>query len=322
MSTLLVSQSRFSLAVANSSIMGALDLAGVIGTWVAAGLAVIALVGVVGPVLVWKASQSNRNLGLDRLDEGLATSGGYISKGVQFWSGKRLFRRIQAPILSSPPQLSGWKPSWKSGSPIPSRKSAMWVQLGAVLQAYGLPHSPINTCPHDQKERLESSLSLLLCLMEDKSYNRRVAISIYELDQLLITISKQDRQVRQFLQVVTITSPEIRDVVRQSVRNLTSCMDTTITFDAQTATVNVGTYLGLVKKFPVDIDVLVEGPSTYNRSGKVEIPYAEVLLMVLDACVKSLFFATSVDSAPLCQEVMGSSEVLRVAFSDRDAVVG
>lgn len=38
-----------------------LDIAGVVGTWVAAGLAVIALFGVVGPILVLRASRTERH---------------------------------------------------------------------------------------------------------------------------------------------------------------------------------------------------------------------------------------------------------------------
>jgi len=37
-----------------------LDLAGVIGTWVAVGFAVVALVGIVGPILVWRKTTSER----------------------------------------------------------------------------------------------------------------------------------------------------------------------------------------------------------------------------------------------------------------------
>lgn len=154
-----------------------------------------------------------------------------------------------------------------------------------------------------------------------RSYGRRLSISLAELSDLLTGIFKQNEDIRRFLEVITIVSPEFRDLIRQSIRNIGSCINTSITFDAATATVNVGSCLGLIKKFPIDVDVLVENPQKLDRSGQVEVPYAEAVLIILGACVKSLFLKTSVDSAPLCQEVLWSAESSKVAFRLPDSIV-
>lgn len=40
------------------------DLVGVIGTWVAVALALIALLGIIGPVLVWRAVRAEKTRAL------------------------------------------------------------------------------------------------------------------------------------------------------------------------------------------------------------------------------------------------------------------
>jgi hypothetical protein len=75
--------------------MGSLDVMGVVGTWVAVGLALFALLGVVGPLLVWRASKSARNRALAKLDEKPSTSFGFVTPGLRFGPGTRLFRRLQ-----------------------------------------------------------------------------------------------------------------------------------------------------------------------------------------------------------------------------------
>ena len=120
--------------------MGSLDVMGVVGTWVAVGLALFALLGVVGPLLVWHASKSARNRALAKLDEKPSTSFGFVTPGLRLGPGTRLFRRVRAPILTeskSPKLLSKWKSEYTNAA-LPSLESAGWVQLGAVLRNYEL----------------------------------------------------------------------------------------------------------------------------------------------------------------------------------------
>ncbi|KAH7303960.1 hypothetical protein B0I35DRAFT_484832 [Stachybotrys elegans] len=127
-----------------------IDLVSAVGTWLAAGLAVIALVGVVGPILVWRATKSEHNRATNALEEAGAETYGYVSHGV--WTGRqvRLFRRINAPLLEGEPDLGGRlkfdfgfvsteKQKHKDVRPQPSPQSADWVQFGSLIETYGIP---------------------------------------------------------------------------------------------------------------------------------------------------------------------------------------
>lgn len=122
-----------------------LDLVSTIGTWFGVGLALLALIGVVAPVLVWRATKSERNKALNALDQGGADTFGYISHGI--WTGTRvrIFRRIRAPLLGSEPVLRSdghanvllrFRPA--GGERQPSEESSGWVQFGSVVEAYNI----------------------------------------------------------------------------------------------------------------------------------------------------------------------------------------
>ncbi|KAM0689341.1 hypothetical protein Q7P36_011418 [Cladosporium allicinum] len=120
--------------------MSSTEIAGVVGTWIAVGLAVFALLGIVALLLVWRASNSARNQALAKLDQGLSTSHGFVTKGIRLGFNTYLFRRIRAPVLTETLELS---PTWKSEyteTALPSERSAGWVQLGAVLRNHGLEY--------------------------------------------------------------------------------------------------------------------------------------------------------------------------------------
>lgn len=93
-----------------------LDLAGVIGTWVAAFLALVALVGIVGPILVWRASRTETQQALAKVDAGMAESAGFVGKGIHVWPGIRLFRRVRAPMLQHEPVLENFTMSWNENT--------------------------------------------------------------------------------------------------------------------------------------------------------------------------------------------------------------
>jgi hypothetical protein len=120
--------------------MSSTDIASTVGTWVAVFLALFALLGVLGPILVWRASRTLRNQALARLDAGLAENGGFVSKGLYFTKDIRLFRRVKAPILRKEPQVQGHILTWNTNAKLPWQESASWVQLGAALRAYGLAY--------------------------------------------------------------------------------------------------------------------------------------------------------------------------------------
>ncbi|KAG4441983.1 hypothetical protein IFR05_002551 [Cadophora sp. M221] len=117
--------------------MGATDLAGVIGTRVAAGLGIIALVGIIGPILVWRASRTDRHKALDALEN---TNTDFISKGYKAGPNIRLDRIIKAPMLNTEPRQMIRNFVWNAASKRAAVESLSWVKLGLVLKAYGLDY--------------------------------------------------------------------------------------------------------------------------------------------------------------------------------------
>lgn len=121
------------------------SIAGTIGTWVAVILAILALTAIIGPILVWRASKTKKQQALDALEHGDAESGGFVTKGIPFWPGIRLLRRVQVPKLSSEPSLAGKTVIWDAFVPQVSSASSSWVHLARVLKSYRLNTSISNT---------------------------------------------------------------------------------------------------------------------------------------------------------------------------------
>ncbi|GAB1312576.1 hypothetical protein MFIFM68171_02786 [Madurella fahalii] len=115
-----------------------LDLAATIGTWVAASLALFAIVGVLGPFLIWRASKTERHQALDKLEKGEAQNGGYISKGIPVTKSIRLFRRVHVPLLQKAPELPSATLRWNMDASSVSQESASWVQFCLLLGGYGI----------------------------------------------------------------------------------------------------------------------------------------------------------------------------------------
>jgi hypothetical protein len=88
------------------------EIGSLIGTWVAAGVAVIALVGILGPLLVWRTIRTERHKAIDKLSQGGAESGGYVSNGIRVTSTIRLLRHFEAPNLHAVPCLRKPKLDW------------------------------------------------------------------------------------------------------------------------------------------------------------------------------------------------------------------
>ncbi|SPO00320.1 uncharacterized protein DNG_03165 [Cephalotrichum gorgonifer] len=73
------------------------DLTANIGTWVAATVAMIALVGIVAPYLALQASLSDRNRAMNAVQD---FSGKYVTRGYRLTHGLRVLRRIRVPNLA------------------------------------------------------------------------------------------------------------------------------------------------------------------------------------------------------------------------------
>lgn len=74
-----------------------LELASSIGTWVAAAVAIIALVGVVGPFFALQASLSDSNRAMNAVQD---IPQKYVTSGFPLTKGLRVLRRIRVPDLS------------------------------------------------------------------------------------------------------------------------------------------------------------------------------------------------------------------------------
>ncbi|MCJ1399042.1 hypothetical protein MMC11_002244 [Xylographa trunciseda] len=80
--------------------MDPLNLAGVIGTWAAVGLALIALIGIVGPLLLLREQSSERHEALNSID---SQHTDYIRNGWKLLGKGRFFLKVGAPLLTESP---------------------------------------------------------------------------------------------------------------------------------------------------------------------------------------------------------------------------
>ena len=117
--------------------MAALDIASVIGTWVAAFVAILALVGIIGPILIWRASRTERHLAIAAVDDDNHT---FISRGVHAGPGIWLLQRMRAPLLDIAPASFEQSVSLSLDAVKEPISSTNWVQFGILLQAYGVDY--------------------------------------------------------------------------------------------------------------------------------------------------------------------------------------
>ncbi|KPM35580.1 hypothetical protein AK830_g10988 [Neonectria ditissima] len=139
--------------VSGDSGSDALDLSSSIGTWVAAGIAIIALVGVVAPFLALQASLSDNNRAMNAVQD---LPQKYVTRGYRLTKGLRVLRRIRVPDLS---------PGYIANEPDTTRlvplRAALgrwtlrprnylpwntgWAKLAEVIEAYEVRDAPGNS---------------------------------------------------------------------------------------------------------------------------------------------------------------------------------
>ena len=112
-----------------------LTLAGVIGTWVGASVGIVALVGIVAPLLVWRATRTERFQAIAAVAQ---DSNGFVSSGISIWPSLRVFRRVRVPVLRRVPSLTIQQFVWDVQNLPEQKLSSSWVQLGTLLRAYGV----------------------------------------------------------------------------------------------------------------------------------------------------------------------------------------
>lgn len=141
-----------------------------------------------------------------------------------------------------------------------------------------------------------------------KSENNRVFCStLYTLDQALSKVRKGDEVANLAIQALTLTNAEFRDLITQTLRRIDEGLHSSMSLDLKKSTIDIITVMGLVQHFAVDLDVLVSKPA---KDGQLVIPYTRVMLLVLQASLRSTVLETSMDSLPLFQQVLGLTETV------------
>ena len=121
---------------------GGLDLAGVIGTWVAVGLALIALFGVVTPILLIRRARSERQIALSSIDD---ESNEFVHPGIKIPCLPGIARRINAPNLQASPRLLS-QVLGRDDRPLNKKHSVTgWIMLARTLKAYNVNLHPTGT---------------------------------------------------------------------------------------------------------------------------------------------------------------------------------
>ena len=116
--------------------MTSLEVAGVAGTWVAAGLAVIALIGIAGQIVAWRTSRTERYKAISAVGP---VNYGFVGKG--WWAGPntRVYRRITAPDIKDekPFEKAGQVWTYEGYEHLSdSLRTSNWVHFGGLLKCY------------------------------------------------------------------------------------------------------------------------------------------------------------------------------------------
>lgn len=114
-----------------------LDLASTIGTWIGAGVGIIALIGIVGPALIWYASTQERQKTLNAVGR---DNNDYLSPGYHLGPNIWLFQRVRAPLLKHAKSLGTFDtlPALDPSKMKTIDTETSWILLGSLLEAYGI----------------------------------------------------------------------------------------------------------------------------------------------------------------------------------------
>ena len=118
--------------------MGSLEIAGVVGTWVAAFFAIVALVGIIGPILIWRASRTERHKALAAVAN---TDNEFITKGIHAGPNIWLLQRVKAPLLKTAPVVIDRTFVLDPNAFKEVNVETTWVSLGHLIKAYGVKYS-------------------------------------------------------------------------------------------------------------------------------------------------------------------------------------
>ncbi len=116
-----------------------IDLAGVIGTWVAVGLALIALFGVVTPILLIRRARSERQVALRLIDD---ENNEFVHPGIKIPFLPGIARTINAPNLQARPELTGQVLGRDDDFLNQKHSVTGWIMFARTLKAYNIALHP------------------------------------------------------------------------------------------------------------------------------------------------------------------------------------
>ena len=111
-------------------------LAGVIGTWVAVSLALVALFGIVTPILLMRRARDERRIALSKIDD---ESNEIVHPGIKIPFLPAIGRTIHVPNLRAPPKLPGLVLGRDDGPLNRKHSVTAWVMFSRTLKAYSIP---------------------------------------------------------------------------------------------------------------------------------------------------------------------------------------
>ena len=118
------------------------NLAGVIGTWVSVSLALIALFGIVTPILLMRRARDERRIALSKIDD---ESNEIVHPGIKIPFLPAIRRTIHVPNLQAPPQLAS-KVRRRHNRPLNRAPSVTsWVMFARTLKAYNITQPATGT---------------------------------------------------------------------------------------------------------------------------------------------------------------------------------
>ena len=118
------------------------NLAGVIGTWTANLLALIALFGVVAPILLIRRARSERHVALSSIDD---RHHEFIHPGLKVPCLPGIGQKVSVPNLETPPNLMNHTPIRYEKTLDERRSSTDWIMFVRTLQAYIISLPPGGT---------------------------------------------------------------------------------------------------------------------------------------------------------------------------------
>ncbi|OKL61282.1 hypothetical protein UA08_03804 [Talaromyces atroroseus] len=121
----------------SDSVKGKIDfLLLLLGTWLSAGLALIALVGVLPVLLLYREARTDRYRAITNVHD---PHNCFISPGIALLPGKRFFQKLRVPNLAEPPKITYLKIERQCRQVFKGdqdRSSTGWVNFANILRAY------------------------------------------------------------------------------------------------------------------------------------------------------------------------------------------